>query len=224
MRYAAFKNHKIQKTCKEKFDDEGKYRPFLKKDFSDRCCYCNMPRGLVTTPYHIEHFIPKKAFEGKKDSLKTDYQNLMWACPKCNLSKGDKYKGDLEHDDRIVNELFYNPETTDYNDIFYRNELGGIDSEDSKGREMIRLLKLYRPIHNLAWLVERLELLYDRIEDMEKRETDIGRRELLEKIKGKVSNEYIKKERMFRAAYNGMKVFKADTEWGREESSHQRDL
>ena len=26
MRYAAFKNHKIQKTCKEKFDDEKKYR------------------------------------------------------------------------------------------------------------------------------------------------------------------------------------------------------
>lgn len=105
MRYAAFKNHKIQKTCKEKFDDEKKYRDILKKDFSDRCCYCNMPGGLVTTPYHIEHFIPKKAFEGKRDSLKTDYQNLMWSCPKCNLSKGDKYKGDLEHDDRIVNEL-----------------------------------------------------------------------------------------------------------------------
>ncbi len=146
MRYAAFKNHKIQKTCKEKFDDEKKYRDILKKDFSDRCCYCNMPGGLVTTPYHIEHFIPKKAFEGKRDSLKTDYQNLMWSCPKCNLSKGDKYKGDLEHDDRIVNELFYNPVMTDYNDIFYRNELGGIDSEDPKGREMIRLLKLYRPI------------------------------------------------------------------------------
>lgn len=35
MRYAAFKNHKIQKTCKEKFDDEKKYRDILKKDFSD---------------------------------------------------------------------------------------------------------------------------------------------------------------------------------------------
>lgn len=77
---------------------------------------------------------------------------------------------------------------TDYNDIFYRNELGGIDSEDPKGREMIRLLKLYRPIHNLAWLVERLELLYDRIEDMEKRETDRERRQLLAKSKGKVSD------------------------------------
>ena len=166
-----------------------------------------MPGGLVTTPYHIEHFIPKKAFEGKRDSLKTDYQNLMWSCPKCNLSKGDKYKGDLEHDDRIVNELFYNPVMTDYNDIFYRNELGGIDSEDPKGREMIRLLKLYRPIHNLAWLVERLELLYDRIEDMEKRETDRERRQLLAKIKGKVSDEYMKKERVFRAAYNGCLLY-----------------
>ena len=108
--------------------------------------------------------------------------------------------------------LSTNPVMTDYNDIFYRNELGGIDSEDPKGREMIRLLKLYRPIHNLAWLVERLELLYDRIEDMEKRETDRERRQLLAKIKGKVSDEYMKKERVFRAAYNGMKVFKEDME------------
>lgn len=77
MRYAAFKNHKIQKTCKEKFDDEKKYRDILKKDFSDRCCYCNMPGGLVTTPYHIEHFIPKKAFEGEErfteDGLSKSY-------------------------------------------------------------------------------------------------------------------------------------------------------
>lgn len=38
------------------------------------------------------------------------------------------------------------------------------------------------------------------------------RRQLLAKIKGKVSDEYMKKERVFRAAYNGMKVFKEDME------------
>ena len=37
-------------------------------------------------------------------------------------------------------------------------------------------------------------------------------KELLAKIKGKVSDEYMKKERVFRAAYNGMKVFKEDME------------
>ena len=48
---------------------------------------------------------------------------------------------------------------TDYNRIFYRNELGGIDLDDPKGCEMIKLLKLYCPVHNPAWLLERMERL-----------------------------------------------------------------
>ena len=45
----------------------------------------------MTIPYHVEHFVPEKVFKGIRDELRTDYNNLMWSCPKCNLSKGDKY-------------------------------------------------------------------------------------------------------------------------------------
>lgn len=203
MRYADFKEHKIVRSCKGNYDKPSRYKKVLAADFGNRCCYCNMHRSLITSPFHVEHFIPVKVFKGKKDSLWTDYENLMWSCPKCNLSKGDKYEGDFPNQEGIINELFYNPVTTDYNEIFYRNEYGGIDSDDPKGREMIKLLKLYRPIHNLSWLVEKLEKL-DRIVDAKlEKETDEEKRALLMHISNNLGKTYMKKEQAFRAAYNG---------------------
>lgn len=203
MKYEKFREHQVERTCKEHFDKYPKYKPYLRKDFQDRCCYCNMHSDLLTISYHVEHFIPIKVFEGKKDSLLTEYENLMWACPKCNLSKGDKYKGDFENSSKIENELFYNPVEVDYNDIFFRNEIGGIDSEDAKGREMIKILKLYRPIHNLAWLIERLEKLALNLEQAAEAETDIERKKLLKDAAGKIALEHLKKSKLFRAMYNG---------------------
>lgn len=207
MKYTRFKEHNIQRTCNERFDKPRKYREDLHKDFCGRCCYCNMSEDLLTVSYHVEHFIPEKVFKGKRDSLKTDYNNLMWSCPKCNLSKGDKYQGDIIHNCKIENELFYNPVETDYNDIFYRNELGGIDSDDKKGREMIKMLKLYRPVHNLAWLLERLERLTAQLEEQCQKESDPAKKEQLEKVAGVIARKCVKIEKLFRAVYKGKRVF-----------------
>ncbi|MBS5065261.1 MAG: HNH endonuclease [Hungatella hathewayi] len=207
MKYAKFKNHKIQRTCTKKFDYFRSYAPYLQKDFQGRCCYCNMSDELLTVSFHVEHFIPQKSFEGVKDTLKTDYNNLMWACPKCNLSKGNKYKGSLLDNDKIENELFYNPVDIDYNDIFYRNELGGIESDDPKGKEMIKLLKLYRPVHNFAWLLERLENLTIQLDAKEKQEEDEERAKILGEALKKAGVECIKLEQLFRAVYKGKGVF-----------------
>lgn len=201
MKYEDFKKHKIHKRKGLQLTPYSKYRPYLSEDFERRCCYCNMCENTITTPFHVEHFIPEKEFEGRKDSLLTDYRNLMWACPKCNLSKGSKYSGNFMESDEIENELFYNPEKTDYNTIFYRNELGAIDSDDPKGRQMIRSLKLYRPIHTLSWLVEKLSDTYDLLENAIAHETDSNRRKKLEEKRDKIANIYLKKERVFKAAY-----------------------
>ncbi len=207
MKYAEFKEHKIQRTCTKKFHTPQKYKKYLQKDFHGRCGYCNMSEELVTVSFHVEHFVPEKIFKGKKDYLRTDYNNLMWSCPKCNLSKGDKYQGDLSGSSEIVNELFYNPAKIDYNQIFYRNELGGIDSDDPKGREMINTLKLYRPVHNLAWLLEQLEKLCDRLETLQEQEQDPVKKLILEAALGKVAMKCVNIERLFRVVYKGKKVF-----------------
>lgn len=212
MKYEKFKRHSIKRTCTIVLDKPQKYRPYLQRDFHERCCYCNMPEDLLTVPYHVEHFIPEKVFKGVRDSLRTDYNNLMWSCPKCNLSKGDKYQGNIVDHSRIENELFYNPAETDYNDIFYRNELGGIDSDDWKGRQMINLLKLYRPVHNLAWLLERYEKVAIELDEQQKKETEPERKHMLELAAGKVAGKCVKMEMLFRAVYKGKKIFEETTE------------
>lgn len=126
---------------------------------------------------------------------------MMWSCPKCNLSKGDKFCGDIIQNNKIENRLFYNPVEIDYNDIFYRNELGGIDSDDPKGREMIKILKLYRPVHNLALLYERYEKLAVTLEQRQIEETDPERRLMLENAAGKVAMKCVKIGIAFRAVY-----------------------
>lgn len=166
-----------------------------------------MSDELLVISFHVEHYIPQKVFKGVKDSLKTDYNNLMWACPKCNLSKGNKYQGNLLDNDKIENELFYNPVEVDYNTIFYRNELGGIESDDPKGKEMIKLLKLYRPVHNLAWLLERLEKLTIQLDIREKQEKDPERAKILGEAVRTAGVECVKLEQLFRAIYKGKKVF-----------------
>ena len=47
--------------------------------------------------------------------------------------------------------------------VFYRGDDGGIYSDDEKGRDMITRLKLYRPIHNIAWICEITRTTLDKL-------------------------------------------------------------
>ena len=125
----------------------------------------------------------------------------MIASPSSIIKESDKYKGDINNG-KIENEFFYNPVEIDYNEIFYRNEYGGISSEDKKGNEMILALNLYNPIHNFAWIIDKIEEVEEKI-DKE-----------MEKIKDKESEKYAKlKEadyRLLKYKDNLVKLFKAN--------------
>lgn len=200
MSSSAFRTHTINRTCTKQYCDYHSYLPFLQNDFSSRCCYCNIHRDtLGTAPFQIDHFIPKKHFEGIRDELLTQYNNLMLACPKCNRAKSDQYVGNIDSP-TIENELFYNPEVTDYNSIFYRNELGGISSTDDKGKDMIKRLKLYRPVHNYAWVLEQLSSLIDQI-DTKIASTSGAEKKNLESIRNKLAYKHFTMQSYFLTAY-----------------------
>lgn len=133
-------------------------------------------------------------------SLRDDYDNLVWACPKCNLAKGSKYKGDISKN-RLDNEMFYDPATVDLNRIFYRNSLGIICSDDDKGREIIKMLKLYRPSVQYAWIIERIvnaaEYLCDMVADID----DENKKQKLETEIIRLKAQYMDIERKFKAMY-----------------------
>lgn len=197
-----FKDHKITRTCNEKFDDYHKYEPYLIKDFSSRCAYCNLCDKDISNSFEIDHYIPKKAFKEKRNELLTLYDNLVYSCKKCNQTKSSKFNGDV-YSNPLNNELFYNPAVVDYNTIFYRNETGSILSEDGKGQNMIKLLRLYRPIHNLAWICEKLKEKYSRIEvKMSELNTESAEYQVYKEIKYKLLELYSGLRDYFIANYN----------------------
>ena len=201
MKIKDFKTHTITRSSPPHYSDYADYKPFLKKDFCNRCAYCNLLDSSITTPFEVDHFIPRKIFKQDRMDLETDYKNLIYSCKKCNLAKRHQFAGDI-HSENPTNELFYDPVLVDYNDIFYRNHLGAIDSDDDKGKASIIKLKLYRPIHILAWLCEEMYETADKLESAIKIEGDENRREKLELAYNKLNEQYRKLSHLFVAAYN----------------------
>ncbi len=103
---------------------------------------------------------------------------------------------------KIENELFYNPVDVDYNQIFYRNEYGGIDSADEKGRKMIAELKLYRPLYNFAWMLEQLRNTAEKLErKINNEEISEEKREQYMQALNIINNYYRKVHILFKRSY-----------------------
>ena len=192
-----FRNHDVMRTCTEKFDDYHKYRSYLVKDFHHRCAYCNMLDELITTPFEIDHFVPKSKFKEEKESMLTDYENLMYSCKKCNRAKSNLHEGTLEE-----NELFFNAAKEDLNEFFYIQN-GIIQAKNEKAENVIKLLKLYRPIHQLAWVVEKLNVLIYKVGKLKEVYNNddevIG---ILKMVHEKLAIEYHTCENVFKHYFN----------------------
>ena len=196
-----FRNHIIKRTCTSIYSEHSLYKPALQKDFNNRCAYCNLLDSTITTPFEVDHFIPKKIFKGIFDEFDTLYENLIYSCKKCNMTKSSKYSGELV---KIVveNLEFYNPAEIDMNEIFFRNEYGFIMSSDIKGKEMILKLNLHYPIHALAWILERINYLADAYEFKIKKCTEFDKKNQYENIHNRLNFFYRKLNSFFVKNYN----------------------
>lgn len=204
MKIKKFKYHTITRSTPPHYDEYSKYKDYLKKDFCNRCAYCNLSDTKITTPFEIDHFIPEAAFKDTHPQLKTDYNNLIYSCKKCNGTKSGKFKGDMSSQNP-TNELFYDPVQVDYNDIFYRNELGAIDSDDPKGKEIIKQLKLYRPIHILSWLCEEIDKTIDKLKlAIDQEQNEAKKNEMLQAYIS-LNEQYRKFFNLFISSYNDKK-------------------
>lgn len=202
MKYDEFRNFKITRTYNKEYKRYKSYKKFLKKDFHNRCAYCNTWDFIIEPlGFAIDHYVPRKTFKNIDKTFNNNYNNLMYVCPKCNREKSDKFKGDTNKLE-IKNELFYNPVEKDYNQIFFRNEFGGIDSEDEKAREMMKELKLYRPLYNFAWLLEKLINTREKIKSkINENNISLEKKEKLEKCLTKINDYYIDMEKLFKKSY-----------------------
>lgn len=66
----------------------GSYRPWLRDEFTFRCAYC-LSREMWTrtlSGFHLDHFHARSL----REDLALAYDNLVYACHSCNLSKGQR--------------------------------------------------------------------------------------------------------------------------------------
>lgn len=150
----------------------------LRRDFHGRCAYCNALENTIPgLEYNVEHLIPKKkAKDNGHPELEFDYNNMVFACKKCNLHKSQTWPFDdydLNHTyDKSLGKGFYDPCKVNFNQIFYRNEYGLIMSDDPVGKYMINHLKLYILFRNVEWYCEKFRDLMDALQQKRKKYKD----------------------------------------------------
>ena len=70
------------------YADNDSYRPWLRDEFRFRCVYCLSREqwGRVSGEFDLDHFVSQKA----RPDLVANYDNLVYACARCNLAKASQ--------------------------------------------------------------------------------------------------------------------------------------
>lgn len=132
------------------------YKSFLVADFNQRCGYTDCHHFWFggKRNFQIDHFKPQSIHP----ELETRYANLVYSCSYVNRAKSNDV-GD-----------YIDPCDTNYNEHFYRDNLGNIYPKDSSssGKYMHKKLKLYLKRYGIIWTLEKLldkmEILRQHIE------------------------------------------------------------
>ncbi|MFC4892223.1 HNH endonuclease [Pseudofrancisella aestuarii] len=119
----------------------------LKESNSDKCMYCESKISHIDYA-HVEHIKPKSKYQ----NLEFDWNNLGYACPKCNVEKNDKYYEDLP---------YINPYEEEPADFFYAFGKMLFKKDGSERAEItIKDINLNRP--------ELLEKRFEKINSIER--------------------------------------------------------
>lgn len=140
----------------EKWRSNASNKKRLAEDFKHKCAYCDDYDKYIGgyNVYHVEHFAPKEKFK----HLEFIYDNLLYSCPYCNISKSNKWTGKTP-DENIVDEKgFIDPCTDEYYLHLKRDEKGNIVAITPIGRYMYEELKLYLKRHSILYNLEKLRV------------------------------------------------------------------
>ena len=148
-------------------------------DFKHRCAYCDDldKHGGGYNSYHVEHFAPKEKFS----NLEFTYDNLLYSCPFCNLSKSNKWISE-DHSISVVNNKgFLDPCEDEYYIHLKRGKNGNIVYTTELGKYIYEELKLYLKRHEVIFNLERISNKIKEVE-MKINEKDVNKqkKEILE--------------------------------------------
>lgn len=149
-------------------------REILEEDFHFLCGYCGKNGKIMHQKFHIDHFVPKSLDPDREN----DYYNLVLACPKCNLSKSNKWPTrdiNVPNDGNIG---FVDPATEQFEEHIERNSEGFVVGITNVGRDMCSMLHLDMRRTDLYWKIDRIRKMQDRLEllfsngELEEKEKD----------------------------------------------------
>src|SRR5215213_8301785 len=109
----------------------------VKSRAHNRCEYCLLPEAFASFSFQVDHI------KSVKHSGKTTFDNLAWACFRCNNLKGS----DIASYDETTNLLtpFYNPRTQVWSDHFDLQADGLLIGKTPIGRVTVQILGMNHP-------------------------------------------------------------------------------
>ena len=115
---------------------------------ADDCCkYCGLPQAYTSLPHEVDHI------RSQKHHGPSSFDNLCWACARCNSFKGS----DIATHDPVTRELvpLFNPRTEAWDHHFeWRGPI--LLGKTTTGRATLELLQI-----NLAERIEHRRLLIE---------------------------------------------------------------
>ena len=141
-----FRNLPPKRTYEGKeLADYKRYKDTLSKDFNERCGYTDCPQFWFggKRNFQIDHFMSKS----HHPELETKYSNLVYSCSYVNRAKSDDIG------------CYIDPCDTDYNEHFYRDDLGNIFPKENSpsAKYMYNKLKLFLKRYGIIWMIDQLE-------------------------------------------------------------------
>jgi hypothetical protein len=159
------------------------YKDYLEKDFNQRCGYTDCHQFWFGSKrnFQIDHFKPIKHFP----ELETKYSNLVYSCSYVNRAKWD-----------VGN--YIDPCDIDYNQHFYRDELGNIfpKSDSDAAKYMHKKLKLFLKRYGIIWMLDQLEQRMYKLQELIEATGDSEAKELFIEVSFKYNNykKYLRAE------------------------------
>lgn len=168
------------------------YLKTLKEDFNDRCGYCNDTDKLKLRNFAIDHFVPQNPIGFVNNIPPNNYYNLVYSCNFCNSSKSNTWPTNDETIYNDGNEGFIDPTTVQYTNVFKRNHIGKIECNGispNLAEYIIKELKLWYPVHEITWKLERVKIQEAEVQEKIKNVKDDVLKAELEKIHSEIRAE-----------------------------------
>lgn len=117
----------------ERKSDYHDYLCELQEDFKHICGYCGKSEAVAKNAFEIDHFVPEKYAEDRKN----DYTNLVYSCFECNRKKASKWLSKDKNIQFINGRGFVDPASGKYDIHLDRNLDGSIVGKTLAGEYMV---------------------------------------------------------------------------------------